>query len=215
MPFALKPRARIVFTGDSITDCGRRSPCPPLGNGYVQMVTDLMSVRYPDHGIEVINTGISGNTVHDLFDRWSDDVVRHRPDWISVMIGINDMHLWLSKQDRGVSPELFEERYEQILSRARQQCSAQIVLADPFYISRDESGQTWRSRVLEILPRYQAVVERMVRKYEARHVKYHAMFQRQLDLHPADRYCPEPVHPNPAGHLLMAYEWLRTMGAFD
>jgi lysophospholipase L1-like esterase len=215
MAFAVAPGSKIVFTGDSITDCGRRSPAPPLGSGYVQMAADLMRAAWPGHDLTILNTGIGGNTIHDLYDRWTDDVIRHKPDWISILIGINDISLWLSNQDRGVSPELFEQRYDYILSRVKKEISAKLVLADPFYISRDDSGPTWRSRVLADLPKYHAVVEKMVARYQARHVRYHQMFQRQIERTPPEYFCPEPVHPNASGHLVMAHEWLKTMGCWE
>ena len=53
-------------------------------------VDALMGAVYP-HGIRVINMGTSGNTVRDLKARWQRDVLDHKPDWLSIMIGINDV----------------------------------------------------------------------------------------------------------------------------
>ncbi len=36
--------------------------------------------------------GIGGDVVTRLRDRWSDDTLRNKPDWLSVKIGINDLH---------------------------------------------------------------------------------------------------------------------------
>ncbi len=83
MPFAIQPGQTVLFTGDSITDCGRRGDDRPLGAGYVRMAVDLINARYPDNGCRFINTGIGGNIVRDLFDRWTDDCIRHQPDWLS------------------------------------------------------------------------------------------------------------------------------------
>ncbi|MCS3920301.1 hypothetical protein Q2T83_10355 [Fervidibacter sacchari] len=33
-----------------------------------------------------------------------------------------------------------------------------------------------------------------------------------LRYRPADMFCPEPVHPNSVGHLLIAHAWLTAMG---
>ena len=40
----------------------------------------------------------------------------------------------------------------------------------------------------------------------------HDIFQRLLKTYSADQFCPEPVHPSPAGHTVMAEAWLREMG---
>jgi len=117
MAFALKPRQTIVFTGDSITDCGRRDAASPLGNGYAKMICDLIVARYPAHQLRTINTGSSGHTVRDLSNRWTDDVIRHRPDWVSIMIGINDVHRWLAKTPDAVSAKEYAQLYDGILAR--------------------------------------------------------------------------------------------------
>ena len=214
MAFAIKPKQTVLFTGDSITDCGRRGEHRPLGSGYVKMTVDLITARYPAHNCRVINTGISGNTVRNLRDRWTDDCIRHRPDWLSIMIGINDVHRWLNQTPESVSPEEFVTLYDAILTRVRKETKARLVLITPFYMSRANPADTdgFRGRVMQSLPAYIKTVEKMAAKHQARLVHLHAMFQRQLGTRQPDDFGNEPVHPNPTGHLLMAHEWLQTMG---
>lgn len=212
MALAVKPGQTVVFTGDSITDCGRRGPSAPLGDGYVRMVSEMIMARYPNQRLNIINTGIGGNTVIDLRDRWTDDVIRHGPDWVSVKVGINDLHRWLFHPDVPVPPELFHETYDQILNRIRSETNARITLIDPFYISTDRSSGSIRTTVLKKLPKYLNVVEALAQKYRARHVKTHALFQQQLKHHLPDVFCPEPVHPYASGHMIIAHGWLDAMG---
>ena len=82
----------ILFIGDSITDAGRRAAGAPLGHGHVGLFATLLAIHHPDKAIKVINKGIGGDVVTGLRDHWSDDVIRHRPDWLSIKIGINDAH---------------------------------------------------------------------------------------------------------------------------
>ena len=89
--------------------------------------------------------------------------------------------------------------------------SAGIVLIDPFYISTDTDSGGGRAQVLEVLPGYLDAVNRLAGEYSARHVLTHAAFQRQLKYRPADAFCPEPVHPNTAGHLVIAHELLKAL----
>lgn len=212
MPFAIKPKSTVLFTGDSITDAGRRDHSAPLGNGYVRMISDLAAARYPGHGLKIINTGIGGHNVRDLSNRWTDDVIRHKPDWVSIMIGINDVHQWLGTPATGVSPEIYGDLYAQILERVKKETKASLVLIEPFYISLDRHPGTNRSKVLRNLAVYRKTAEKLARKYKARYVRFHDLFQRHLKSQPADLFCPEPVHPNPTGHLYMAHEWLKTLG---
>jgi lysophospholipase L1-like esterase len=108
----------------------------------------------------------------------------------------------------------FEEVYRRILSRAREETGARLVLVTPFYMSTAEpdEAQGWRGRVMATLPDYIAATEKLAGEFDALLVRTHEMFQRQLKLHVADEYCAEPVHPNATGHLLIAHEWLKAVG---
>ena len=82
---------RIVFIGDSITDCGRRDVRAPYGDGYMSLVRALVTARFPAVPLTWVNRGVGGDTVRDLAARWERDAVGERPDWLVVMIGINDV----------------------------------------------------------------------------------------------------------------------------
>ena len=205
MTLALKSGETILFIGDSITDCGRMGANRPLGDGYVKMFRDFAVSREPAKRIAIINKGISGNTIVDLRNRWTDDVLRHKPDWLSIKIGINDLHRTLANTPQAVSPELFARSYDEILARTTKALpKCRILLIDPFYISTDRSSGSPRAQVLDRLPRYVSIVHRMSRKYRTRLLQTHAIFQRLLKHHESDLYCPEPVHPNFTGHLIIA-----------
>lgn len=207
MSTKLKHGETILFIGDSITDCGRRGANAPLGDGYVRWFDVLMTLREPQKRVTLINKGISGDRITGLQSRWSDDVLRHRPDWISVKIGINDLHSYLLNpgDPTAVSPKVFEAAFDDILARTRKALPAcRILLIDPFYISVESSPNTWRRKVLDLLPAYTGVVRKMTRRYATRHVETHVRFQQLLKVRDADTFCPEPVHPNPVGHLAIA-----------
>lgn len=212
MPFALRTGQTIVFTGDSITAGGRPPDAGALGSGFVRIVADLLAVSRPRLNLRLINSGVGGNNVRDLMNRWTDDVISHRPDWVSITVGINDAYQWANQLPIHVRPSTFARLYDQILAELRAKTSARPILVEPFYISRDTWDPTERTRVLKTLPDYQRTIHRLARKYHARLVRAHAMFQRQLDRLPANCFCPEPVHPNSTGLLWLAYEWLRTLG---
>jgi len=197
---------KILFIGDSITDCGRRAEHSPLGCGYVKMFADLAIIREPEKTLTIINKGIGGDRVPGLRERWSDDVLRHKPDWLSVKIGINDLHSVLRQCPvQMVYPKVFREAYDDILGRTRARLpKCNILLIDPFFISVEKSKTSFRRDVLDLIPQYINVVHAMARKYKTRLVKTHDMFAKLLKSHEADTFCPEPVHPNPTGHLAIA-----------
>lgn len=203
MGVQVKNGQTILFIGDSITDCGRRDAAP-LGTGYVKLFADLVTIREPGKKITVINKGIGGDRVTGMRDRWTDDVLRNKPDWLSVKIGINDLHSSFAPDFR-VTPAIFREAYNNILSRTKEALPrCRMLLIDPFYISTDDDPSSFRKGVLDLMPAYIRVVHDMSRIYGTRLVKTHAMFQKLLRTHEPDEFCPEPVHPYITGHLAIA-----------
>ena len=208
---AVQDGQTYLFQGDSITDAGRRAAAAPYGIGYAAIFIDMVTAQYPERNIRFINKGIGGDRVTGLYDRWTDDVIRHQPDWVSILIGINDLHSVLRAADPMVPVELYREKYEGILARTRQETDASIVLLDPFYMSIDGEGDGFRAMVLETIPAYLAVVHEMAEKYQTRHVPLHDVFARQLQYRDSDVFCPEPVHPNHTGHVVIATALLQAL----
>ncbi|MHB0946339.1 MAG: SGNH/GDSL hydrolase family protein [Sedimentisphaerales bacterium] len=205
MTLKIKSGETILFIGDSITDCGRRAENSPLGNGYVKLFSDLISIREPAKKIDIINKGIGGDRVTGLRNRWSDDVLRNKPDWLSIKIGINDLHSFLMNMPEMVSPKVFEQAYDDILAGTKKTLlKCKILLIEPFYISIEKSSSSFKFEVLKLLPKYINVVRAMSRKYKTRLVRTQDIFANLLKHYEADKFCPEPVHPNQTGHLVIA-----------
>jgi len=95
MSFLVQDGQTVVFIGDSITDCGRRDVAALLGNGYVKFIADLIAIRNLAFKFTLVNKGISGNTVANLWERWHDDILALKPDWFSILTDINDVHFTL------------------------------------------------------------------------------------------------------------------------
>ncbi|MBT3268830.1 SGNH/GDSL hydrolase family protein [Candidatus Poribacteria bacterium] len=211
--FLVQDGQTLVFIGDSITDCGRRDQAFPFGAGYVRFAIDLITARYPDRGITYHNQGIGGDVSTGLLRRWNGDVLDHQPDWVSVMIGINDLHRRFSATAADhISPDAYREAYHAFLTLTAAETDARIILIDPFYITRETDPDSHGATVLAALNDYIAVAQEMATEFDALHVPLHAIFQEHLDYRAADVFCPEPVHPNASGHLVIAQAWLKTMG---
>jgi len=197
---------KILFVGDSITDCGRRDSQRPLGNGYVKLFADLMIIREPAKRISIINKGIGGDNAVGLRNRWTDDVLRQRPDWLSIKIGINDLYSCHGKdKNTAVTPERYEAAYREILGRTHATLpKCRILLVDPFFISRDTAPNSQRKQILDLMPDYLNIVEKMSRAFKTRHIKTHELFGRLMKHHEPDTFWGDPVHPNQTGHLVIA-----------
>ncbi len=202
--FLVQVGQTYLFQGDSITDAGRRAAAAPFGGGYAKLFIDLATANCPDRQINWINKGIGGNRVTDLSDRWTDDAIRLQPDWVSILVGINDLHSLLRGTDPNVPVDLFASKYEGILERLNEETDAQVLLIDPFYISAETCGESFRCVVLETIPDYIAVVQGLAKAHGYRHIAMHDIYAEHLKHREADFYCPEPVHPGPSGHMVIA-----------
>ena len=98
---------RILFQGDSITDCLRSSYDSGafVGSGYPCLIQADLCLNRTD--IEVLNCGISGNRVTNLLARWKKDCINLHPDVISILIGVNDVWHELSQQEAQTPDALF------------------------------------------------------------------------------------------------------------
>jgi len=202
MSFQLKPNDTILFTGDSITDCGRRDPATaPLGTGYVRMIAD--DLKKISDELTVVNTGIGGNRAVDLQSRWQFDVLDHRPGVLTIMIGINDT--W-RRYDAGnpTSVEAFEEHYRDILTRSRNKLTAQIVLFEPFLVEVTEAQRSWRE---DLDPKIE-VVRTLAAEFDTTLIPTDALMAGAAQELGASSVAADGVHPTEAGHRVLADAWL-------
>jgi lysophospholipase L1-like esterase len=201
----------LLFIGDSITDCGRARPLGErgnLGDGYVNLANSLLATCHPDTRIRVLNTGMGGNRVIDLEARWREDVLAHQPDWLSIMIGINDV--W-RQFDNITDPDVvdlerFESVYRQLLSTTRPNLKG-LVLMTPFYL---ETNQADPMRAQ--MDRYAAVVKDLAADFDAIFVDVQAAFDAYLQERPTQTLCWDRVHPNQSGHLIIAKAFFQAIG---
>ncbi|HAH88388.1 MAG TPA: GDSL family lipase [Armatimonadetes bacterium] len=203
--FLVKDGRKFLFAGDSITDCHRRQENPPLGTGYASLFAGLAMAAYPERHIEFINRGVGGNTSGELAARWRDDVIRQKPDWISILIGINDINLQLSRGDEDCSPDRYLEHLDYMVGQARKELDCEIVLMDPFYMSTDTSGWTFRSKVMQTLTEYRKHVLSTSKKHSTMLLPLHEIFQHHIGTRGTEPFCQEPVHPYQAGHQIIAW----------
>ncbi|WP_020391563.1 SGNH/GDSL hydrolase family protein [Kribbella catacumbae] len=195
----LDPRRTIVFAGDSVTDCGRRSDPAGLGDGYVKNLYDAFGPQRP----RIVNAGISGHRAFDLAARWQTDVVAHEPDLVSVLIGINDT--WRRyDEDDATSAESFERSYRELLEPVR---AKQLVLVEPFLLAVKDEQHAWRE---DLDPKID-VVRRLAAEYGALLVAADVEFNRQAESVGATTLADDGVHPTAAGHQLLAELWRRTV----
>jgi acyl-CoA thioesterase I len=201
----IEPGDHILFYGDSITDAGRRRLIHGrLGAGYVAVCEQLLRERFPDHELRVTNRGVSGNRVYDLEARLDRDVIRHRPGVVSILIGINDTWRQFDSDLPSPWPD-FEAAYRRILERVRRDLGARVVLCEPFLLPIPEDRRAWRPDVEARI----RIVRELARQFGYPCLGLDGIFARAATRRPMDYWCPDGVHPTPAGHALIAEHWVK------
>ncbi len=207
MSGCFKPGQTILFQGDSITDCGRsRQDDTQLGQGYAALIAAWLSAARARDRLRFVNRGISGNRVADLKRRLSEDCIALRPDWVSILIGVNDVWRRYDSND-ATSVEAFAADYRTILQRVREEIDADVILLEPFLLPVPEDRRAWR----EDLDPKLAAVRDLAAEFEVHLVPLDGPFHAAAALRGAAFFAPDGVHPSPAGHALIAQQWLRTM----
>jgi lysophospholipase L1-like esterase len=208
----LNASSRLLFIGDSITDCGRRGDPEEIGDGYVRLVRDYLLARGPAAAPVVINRGISGNKIPDLQKRWERDVLETAPGVLSVFIGINDVWHGLAFDRVGCDIEHYIAGYRDILQRTRPKLpGCQFVLCEPSVISppaHDEGNAR--------LAPYVRAVHDVAGEFGAIGVvPLHRAFIDAQSARPDVRWTTDGVHPTSAGHMLIARTWLKSTDLLD
>ena len=108
------------------------------------------------------------------------------------------------RAENGVGPELFEEVYDELLGRTQKELGCPVALLTPFYISTTELADEFQQQVLDLIPDCISTVFRMSEKYDTLLLDLHSLFAEHLIYRNAEAFCPEPVHPNSAGHTVIA-----------
>ncbi|HUC91211.1 MAG TPA: SGNH/GDSL hydrolase family protein [Paenibacillus sp.] len=212
----LEKGQKLLFIGDSITDCERARPVGEglfgaNGKGYVALVDALLQSVYPELGIRIVNMGIGGNTVRDLKARWQSDVVNQKPDWLSVMIGINDV--WRQYDtpfivDGHVYLDEYEATLRELIAATKPMVEG-LVLMTPFYI--ESNAQDAMRRTMD---EYGAVVKRIAGEHGLLCVDTQAAFNEVLRELYSATLAWDRVHPTQTGHMVLARAFLKAVG-FD
>ena len=210
----LAPDRKLLFIGDSITDCGRARPIGTnvnggLGNGYVNFVDAFLGATKPDLRLRTLNMGTGGDTVLDLERRWQTDVLDLKPDMVAVMIGINDV--WRQFDDplareTHVSPEGYRDALDRLLAKTTPTVE-RLFVASPFFI---ESNRHDAMRVR--MDEYGAYAHEVAIQHGALWVDVQTAFDAILRHVPSQSLAGDRIHPNATGHAVITRAFLKAMG---
>lgn len=198
---------KIVFYGDSVTDCGRVYDDPAnLGEGYVKYTADSLAQSFENMDFEFLNRGISGNRTCDLVARLEKDVIAHQPDVVTILIGINDTWRKFDMNDP-TTAEQFRENYETVLSRIKDETNAKIVMLEPFLLygmGKDEFREDLNEKI--------DVVRQLAKKYADYYIPLDGLLAGAcVEYDDITILSADGIHPADEGKKIIAWHLLQVL----
>lgn len=195
---------KILFMGDSITDADRLNieDKTGLGKGYVRIIADKLKAL--NYDAEVINKGFSGFKIHDLSKHWYEDCVRLEPDYVTILIGVNEVVAMMYGGDIPSSKD-FNDNYEKLIGLIKDKTKAKIILMEPFIFNYPKEIVLFR----EYIDREIQIVRLLAEKHKTGFVNLDGIFSRFAIRFGRERFSTDGVHLTKQGHDIIAQEWLR------
>lgn len=195
---------KILFQGDSITDCGRhREDIHNLGGGYPKYAAELIAAKYPDIEFEFINRGIGGDRAESLLARWEEEAIAHDPDIISILIGVNDTWHHSNPNDNWMKHSYFEHCYRSILAALKEKTNAKIILIEQFLLYTPDKAY-FRE---DLAPKIE-ITRKLAREFADAYIPMDGLFAKASVEKEPTYWAADGVHPTEAGAKLMAGYYL-------
>ena len=204
---------RVCMVGDSITH----------GGSYHKYIYLFYATRFPDVKFDIYNCGISGDTSWGIQERVDYDILIHKPTISSIMLGMNDINIWLYNGDKTKPEDIAKrdeliEKYAQsmdsLASRLKEAGSELIFITPSIY---DDTAKLQGHSCVganDGLGKCAEKVRAIAKKYDAPVVDFYTPMKTinlaqqkanpEFTLVGGDR-----IHPGDVGHFVMAYEFLK------
>lgn len=208
---------KILFQGDSLTDCGRdrtgKNPVAAYGYGYVNLIASRLMCDYPD--TVIYNRAYNGSRIADTYSRWIEDALNVDCNVLSILSGINDIGFGI-RMNQGADEDKFRMIYELMIHEALEKKEdLKLVLCEPFLfkienntpeLGKDivENWNLWHYNLME----RQEIVRKLAQKYKAIFVPFGEKFEKALEIAPPEHWSIDCIHVTNAGHELMARTWM-------
>lgn len=197
----------ILFQGDSITDAGRsHENNNNLGLGYPTLVKAELGYNNPGE-YTFYNRGIGGNRIVDLYARIKIDFINLKPDYLSILIGVNDVWHEFAKKN-GVSVEKYFKVYAMLIEEIKEVLpDTKIMILEPFVckgVGTEEYYDKFRAEV----QKRAAKAKEIAVKYDLSFITLQDKFDEAAKIVPSEYWLVDGVHPTIMGHELIKKAWI-------
>ena len=197
---------KILFLGDSITDSHRLFINPPLGCGYVSILSEKLHKLGYD--VQINNLGVDGFSISRLLERCETQYAPLHADITTVLIGINDIGLMMNTNrtpdQRQQMMAQFFSNYEKLLHSLPH---TQLILLEPFIFPYPAEFRTWIPFVSQMSDGIAALAD----QYHLPYIRLHDALNEEGRRYGMDSVTLDGIHLTSQGHEILAEKLLHTL----
>ncbi len=202
----------FLFQGDSITDAGRDDEEQVnfgLGCGYAYFLATEFNEKHKDK-IKFINRGDSGDRITDVYARIKEDIINLKPDYMSILIGVNDVSHELTMQC-GVSPDKYRKIYMMLIDEIKE-CLPEIdiIIMEPFVLKGQCTEKLWDEFDTEVR-KLAEISKEIAEVYGFNFVPLQKRFDELCAGGNTASWTVDGIHPTSEGHHIIKEELLKVV----
>lgn len=203
----------FLFQGDSITDANRDDENQDnfgLGCGYAFLLA--AETEKNNKKIKFINRGKSGDRITDVYARIKEDIINLKPDYMSILIGVNDVSHELT-MNCGVSPEKFRMIYRMLAEEITEALpDIEIIILEPFVLKGFATEKLWDKFNSEVR-KLAGISKEIAKEFSFEFVPLQAKFDKLSDDGDTRYWSVDGIHPTSAGHQVIKEELKKAVKA--
>lgn len=203
---------KILFFGDSITDATRVRGSTDAGRvvetysaqpnaygfGYVFLTATQLFYENPNY-YQVLNRGIGGDRLPQLYARIQLDVWNEQPDVLSILIGTNDL-------DTGKNPNPTDlvrwgRLYRMLIQDTLEKCpNIKIMICEPFSVNNASKA---------CVKEYAIEAKKIAQEFDLPFVPLQEKLDEAVEIYGMEACFYDGTHPNLVGSKYISEQWLK------
>ena len=210
---------KILFFGDSVTDASRRRGSDDAGrvkeehlifptaygSGYVFLTAAELAYSAPCRH-EILNRGIGGDRLPQLYARIGLDVWSEKPDLISILVGVNDV----ARPDNPNSTDLerWGRIYRMMIRDTMEKCpNAKLIICEPFSLRANDLDKNAPEETTVLA--YAKEARRIAEEFSIPFVPLQEKISAAAEAYGNAACLHDNIHPNLLGSKIISTEWLK------
>ncbi len=202
---------KILFFGDSLTDANRVRGSQDAGrtaetyanfpsaygSGFVFLTASQLFYEKPNY-YQILNRGISGDRLPQIYARIQLDVWNENPDVLSILVGTNDINSGTNQNYTDI--ERWGRIYRMLITDTKAKCpNTKIIICEPFRLDNRKS----------FIIDYANEARKIAKEFNLPFVALQEKLEKAVEIYGSQNCFHDGLHPNIVGSKVISNEWLK------